>query len=381
MRNPFQYGGVVSGESFCNRTRETADLRRSVENAEKLFVYSERRLGKTSLIRKVLKELPEEKYLTVYIDLWPTDGETSFVLTCAKAFSESMATTTDKLLHTAKTFFSRLVPSVSANDDGKPVVTFSFDQKRPDMPLIEEVLAMPVKSAEKTGRRVVIVFDEFQQILEYESDAVERLLRSSIQHQADVAYIFCGSRKHLIRQMFMDSQRPMYRSGSHYPLGLIAEDHWQDFIAGKFAETGKRISPEVISAICQLTEGHPFYTQHLCHPLWELCEVGCEVREEMIAQATELLLQRESYAFMNLWDSLTRNARRLLKGVAAEGAGTQVFSSDFIRKYQLGSSSNAQRAVDVLLKKDIIDKEESGIVIPDRFFRLWINSKQNQMNG
>ena len=69
MRNPFQYGGVVSGESFCNRTQEAVDLRRSVENAEKLFVYSERRLGKTSLIRKVLADLPEQEYLTVYIDL------------------------------------------------------------------------------------------------------------------------------------------------------------------------------------------------------------------------------------------------------------------------------------------------------------------------
>ena len=376
MRNPFQYGGVVSGKSFCNRTRETADLRRAVENAEKLFVYSERRLGKTSLIRKVLAELPEEEYLTVYIDLWPTDGETSFVLACAKAFSEAMATNTDKLLHTAKTFFSRLVPAVTVNDEGKPIVTFGFDQKRPDVPLLEEVLSMPAKAAEKEGKRVVVVFDEFQQILEYESDVVERLLRSTIQHQSDVAYIFCGSRKHLIRQMFMDSQRPMYRSGSHYPLGLIAEEHWQKFIAEKFNGTGKRISAKVITALYRLTEGHPFYTQHLCHPLWELCEEGGEVTSEMIDQATGLLLDRESYAFMNLWDSLSRNPRRFLRGVAAEGPGVQVFASGFLRKYQLGSSSNVQRAVELLLKKDIIDKEEGSVVIPDRFFRLWINSKQ-----
>ena len=376
MRNPFQYGGVVSGQSFCNRTKEAADLRRAVENAEKLFVYSERRLGKTSLIRKVLAELPAEEYLTVYIDLWPTDGETSFVLACAKAFSEAIATNTDKLLHTAKTFFSRLVPSVTVNDEGKPIVTFGFDQKRPDVPLLEEVLAMPAKAAEKEGKRVVVVFDEFQQILEYESDVVERLLRSSIQHQTDVAYIFCGSRKHLIRQMFMDSQRPMYRSGAHYPLGLIAEEHWQKFIAEKFTETGKRISTEIIAALCRLTEGHPFYTQHLCHPLWELCEEGGEVTAEMIDQATKLLLDRESYAFMNLWESLPRNPRRFLRGVAAEELGVQVFASEFLRKYQLGSSSNVQRAIELLLKKDIIDKEEGNVVIPDRFFRLWINSKQ-----
>jgi len=376
MRNPFQYGGVVSGESFCNRTQEAIDLRRSVENAEKLFVYSERRLGKTSLIRKVLAELPEQEYMTVYIDLWPTDGETSFVLSCAKAFTEAMASNTDKLLHVAKTFFGRLVPSITSNDEGRAVISFGFDQKRPDMPLLEEVLAMPAKAAEKEGKRIVVVFDEFQQILEYESDTVERLLRSSIQHQTDVAYIFCGSRKHLIREMFMDSQRPLYRSGAHYPLGLIGESHWQTFIGEKFATTGKKISAETISAICRLTEGHPFYTQHLCHPIWELCEEGCEVSPDLIEKATELLLDRESYAFMNLWDSLSRNARRLLKGVAVDGPGVQVFSADFVRKHQLGSSSNAQRAVEVLLKKDIIDKEEDGIVIPDRFFRLWILSKQ-----
>jgi hypothetical protein len=193
-----------------------------------------------------------------------------------------MATNADKLLHTAKTFFSRLVPAVTANDEGKPIVTFRFDQKRPDIPLLEEVLAMPAKASEKEVKRVVVVFDEFQQILEYESDVVERLLRSSIQHQTNVAYIFCGSRKHLIRQMFMDSQRPMYRSGAHYPLGLIDETHWQQFIAEKFTESGKRISAEVISALCALTEGHPFYTQHLCHPLWELCEEGGEVTLEIV---------------------------------------------------------------------------------------------------
>ncbi len=376
MKNPFQYGGVVSGESFCNRTQEVADLRRAVENAEKLFVYSERRLGKTSLIRKVLSELPEDEYLSVYIDLWPTDGETSFALACAKAFSEAMATSADKLLHTAKTFFNRLVPSVTANDEGRPVVTFGFDQKRPDVPLLEEVLAMPAKAAEKEGKRIVVVFDEFQQILEYESDVVERLLRSSIQHQTNVAYIFCGSRKHLIRQMFMDSRRPMYRSGAHYPLGLIAQEHWQTFIADKFSGTGKRIGAETIAALCRLTEGHPFYTQHLCHPLWELCDEGGEVTQEMIERATQLLLDRESYAFMNLWDSLARNPRRFLRGVAAEGSAVQVFSSGFVRKYQMGSSSNVQRAIELLLKKDIIDKEEGGVVIPDRFFRLWINRKQ-----
>ncbi len=54
MRNPFEYGGVVSGEAFCNREKETSDLVRAMENGEKLFVFSERRYGKTSLVRAAL---------------------------------------------------------------------------------------------------------------------------------------------------------------------------------------------------------------------------------------------------------------------------------------------------------------------------------------
>jgi len=59
MRNPFQYGGVVSGEAFCNREKELADLLRAMENSEKLFVFSERRYGKTSLVRAALGRLPK----------------------------------------------------------------------------------------------------------------------------------------------------------------------------------------------------------------------------------------------------------------------------------------------------------------------------------
>ena len=75
MRNPFEYGGVVSGDAFCNREKEIRDLLRAMENAEKLFVFSERRYGKTSLVRAALGRLPKKAYVCAYVDLWPTDSE------------------------------------------------------------------------------------------------------------------------------------------------------------------------------------------------------------------------------------------------------------------------------------------------------------------
>ncbi|MDP6037291.1 MAG: hypothetical protein QGG64_01955, partial [Candidatus Latescibacteria bacterium] len=128
MQNPFKYGGVVGEAAFCNREQEQQDLRRAIENGDNLFVYSERRLGKTSLIRLVLEDLPKDQYVSAYVDLWPTDSEISFATVMAKALAEAMSTTADKLLETARAFFGRLAPSVTLDDQGKPQVLFGINR-------------------------------------------------------------------------------------------------------------------------------------------------------------------------------------------------------------------------------------------------------------
>jgi hypothetical protein len=110
MKNPFQYGGVVSGDAFCNRKQELEDLLKAMESGEKLFVYSERRFGKTSLVRFALDKLPKKQFASAYVDLWPTDGAFSFAAVTAKALAESMNTRAEKMLEMAKSFFGRLSP-------------------------------------------------------------------------------------------------------------------------------------------------------------------------------------------------------------------------------------------------------------------------------
>src|SRR5947209_2762074 len=119
----------------------------------------------------------------------------------ARAITESISSTAAQLLDIAKQLFSRLTPSVTTDADGKPKVTFGLNVTGQPGRELEEVLAAPAKIAAQGKRKVVIVFDEIQQMLEYESDTVERRLRSIIQKQQDVAYIFLGSRKHLIQKM------------------------------------------------------------------------------------------------------------------------------------------------------------------------------------
>ena len=127
MKNPFEYGGIVEGSAFCNRQKELADLTSAMEGGAKLFVYSERRFGKTSLVTAALRKLPKTQYAAAYVDLWPTDGEASFIAATARAIAESMSGTAGQLLETAKQFFSRLSPGITTDAEGKPKITFGLN--------------------------------------------------------------------------------------------------------------------------------------------------------------------------------------------------------------------------------------------------------------
>jgi hypothetical protein len=372
MQNPFSYGRVVSSEAFCNRKKELGDLHRLMLSADRCFVYAERRMGKTSLIQRALATLPAETCLPVYVDLWPTDGSAAFAASTARALALASETTAARLLELSKALFSRLRPSITVDDAGNPSLDFGLEKRSADRPDLVEILAAPQELARRKKRTVVVVFDEFQQILQYDDDLTERQLRSSIQHHDKVSYLFLGSRKHLLQDMFLRQDRPLYRAAAHYPLGPIATEHWRPFIASRFRKADKKIDARQIANLCARTEGHPFYTQHLCHLLWEMTEPKTTVDELGIERALSELLQRESHAYITLWETLTKNERRLLRGLANADFPPQPFSADFTRRYGLRSASNSQRAAESLLRKDIIDREQSSFVITDRFFRLWI---------
>jgi hypothetical protein len=343
-----------------------------MENGERAFLYSERRLGKTSLVKLALAGLPKDQYLGAYVDLWPTDDETSFILAMARGIAESLESKADKMLHSARQFFGAMAPSVTLDSEGNPKVTFAQRDVTAGHPELRDVLSTPAIIAHKRKRRVVVAFDEFQRILDYGSDLVERTLRSVIQDQPEVSYIFLGSRKHLIRKMFLDQNRPLYRSGGHCPLGPIATEHWIPYIRTRFRKTGRDIETYLIRELCQTTDGHPFYTQHLCHVIWELTESTDSVSSDILQSAVELLLERESYAYTVLWESLGTNQQRFVTGLANEPSGTQVYSADFIKRYHLRSPASAQRVVKTLLERDVIDHGGGSFVVTDRLFATWV---------
>ena len=337
-------------------------------------------MGKTSLIMNLRKVLDPKTFVIVYVDLFATESEESFATATAKAIASALESKTDHVLEVAKRLFSRFTPSVGLDEEGKPQLSLGMSRNVEIKETIEEVLRAPAKVAAETSRHIIVVFDEFHRINEYdEGDRVERLIRTIIQHQPEVGYIFMGSRKHLIRGMFLNKSRPLYRSADHYPLGPIEVSHWRSFIRSKFEQTGRKISNALVDQICTYTEGHPSYTQQLCHAIWGGVDDGKTVRPTDIEKGIQQLLQRESYAYTILWESLPLNQRRLLRGLALEDVPVSTFGAAFVSKYALGSASSIQRAAEGLEDRDVIERDAKRYFIGDRFFKSWLRKRESAL--
>lgn len=381
MQNPFVYDSFVTDADFCNRRAELHEITRACENAQNLLLFSQRRFGKTSLVKYALSKLSPNEYLPIYIDLWPTDDELSFAKVYAGAVGEAHSTDMQKIIEFARKHFPKLLPAITLDELNHPQLMFGLTRPSEVVPELPKLLNLPVLIARTTQKRIVVVLDEIQQILEYKNDIVERQLRSTIQQHRDIAYLFLGSRKHLIEKMFLDRQRPFYRSAAHLPLGPIQQEHWLPFIRNKFLQSHMEIPDESIELICATTQGHPRDTQHLCYVLWELAYPDRVINMDLITETVQQILRREDYAYTRIWEMLTIDQRRTLEGIAVEPATTQFFSAEFVETYGLKNPSSVQRTVQSLLKKDLLDVSDRSYHLTDNFLKLWIQGKASKTRG
>lgn len=371
MPNPFSYGGIVTGKQFCNRIQEMDDLVRAGLNGEKLFIHGERRIGKTSLLKKVMAKFSDKKVISVLINVWKCVDAADFVNVCASGFAEAEGSA--GIMKRVRKLFDGLSPAVTISDDGRPSLTFERSAGKLSSDQLENVLKASWKIADSNrDKRLVVIFDEFQQVRLLGDDRIERLLRSVVQERSDIAWFFCGSRAHLIKQMFLDSGSPLYRSAGHYPIKAIKDEHWIPFISGKFRFTGRDISSTVTKKLLEITSGHPFYTQLLCSSLWDICEPESVISDDMLEQALNTLLERENSTYHTLWDSLPEQSKRMLRAIAFENPLKSPYSGEVLRNYGFTSPSSAGRAIEYLISHDLITKcRGGGYIIIDRFLGLW----------
>lgn len=368
--NPFILRPYVSKELFCDRKQEMNDIIRFLENGSNVSLIAMRRVGKTGLILRTFDELRTKKYgyKTIYADIYSTQNVDDFVSTLASAV---VAQTKESGI---KAFFSILGgirPLISYDPvSGQPQVLVIFQNDAQRFSTIESIFDY----LENLGEKVVVAIDEFQQIREYENVNMEGFLLSKIQHLKNVSFIFSGSDKRLMTDMFEGEKSPFYQSVTNVPLGKIDSQIYASFITELFGKGGKHIEKSVIDYILEWSRCHTLYTQTLCNFTYMLS--GEEVRIEDIYKAIDLIFRAEADKFYLIRTMLTKGQWKYLECVAKEEILKQPTSGKFLNKYDLGTAASSKRMLKSLLDKELLyenrTEEGSEYYVNNVFLSRWL---------
>lgn len=361
MKNPFSFSGIVEDPAFCNREKEQTDLTKFIENSQNVLLYSHRRFGKTSLINRVFKDF--KGIVTIYIDLYGTTSIEDFITALFKGIS-SVESKMDKLMKLIKEKIISLTMNFSIDIyTGAPVAipVFAPVDKRP---AIDEIFALLESLSQK--KKLAVAFDEFQEISKYGEAAFEKHLRKSIQRHNNISYIFAGSQKHLLAEMFANSKRAFYKLATSYSLKKINTEDYVAWIKRLYNKDKRKINKRYIENVVSRCENHPMYIQEFFFNLWDAPNISIEDIDRV---ESNILKNREA-EFINIWESLTLNQRRALKLIAATG-GKNIYSANNLSKLGFRSASQISKTLELLLKKELVSRNEL-YSIQDVLFKRWI---------
>ena len=212
--NPFRFGPLALDEAFTDRQDEIASLVADARNGQDVVVFAPRRYGKSSLVWRVAQELVKDGVLVAQVDLMRTPTKDQLAAKLAKTIHEELATRLWNAKERLKVFAGlRLHPTITVNpNDG--AVSFSFDARAATEDIdatLEELFTTLGRIAAERERRVVLVLDEFQEVVDIDAGLI-KLMRSVFQEQPEVAHIYLGSKRHMMRQIFNDENEPFWRS-------------------------------------------------------------------------------------------------------------------------------------------------------------------------
>lgn len=373
LTNPFSFDSIVTGENFCNREVEIEELLGDIRSCHNIIMFSQRRYGKTSLIKKVLNLAKNEGLLTIYTDIYHILNEDDLVKSYARALASTMDSPVDKMLQTLKTVFSFLRPKISLDDEGNPEFTFGVEKGKEPSEDIQEVFESVYKYITKNKMKAAIVFDEFQQIGQLHTvHRIESIIRSCIQEHQNISYIFMGSKKHLIFDLFSNPTRPLYGIGKMFPLGKITPEHLSTFVYKRFNSSGKKISKEASLRVVDICESHPYYTQYVSHTLWEITPPDLNISKADIYKAMDLTINRISPRYEGVWELLPVRQRQSLIALSNMQSNEKIFSGGVIQRYGLVSAASFRKALHSLLEKGLVDMDNMTFSIIDVFFKQWI---------
>lgn len=366
--NPFICQGYESPEYFCDRIEETKIMTSTLYNGRNITLISPRRLGKTGLIWNTFHHIKSENKdkICIYIDIFPTKSQSEFVRILGTAVLNETLSKSKMLGKKMLEMLGSLRPVLGVDAlTGMPNVTLNVDPTQSEM-TIRNIFTY----LNKIQREVFIAIDEFQQINEYPESGTEAMLRSYIQFSHNIHFVFSGSKKHIMSEMFTSPQRPFYQSTDILNLAPLNEETYYQF-ANNFFETNKGgLDREVFRELYDTYDGYTWYVQSVLNRLYEKFRTvssSAQLRETILNVVESKKPQYESLVMF-----LTDNQFSLLRAVAKERVAEQPMGKEFIKKHGLSGSSSVKTALDVLCEKELLYRMPEGYIVYDRFMNQWL---------
>ncbi len=372
--NPFRFGDLALDDAFTDRTVEVRELKADLRNGQNVVVFAPRRYGKSSLLWRAANELIRRReVLVAQVDLMKTPTKERLAAKLAATIYEDVASPMFRARDRATGIFRglRVEPTMTLDVDGSIGFSFRGGLAGDDIDAtIEHLLELPARLAADRGRRVAVVFDEFQEVVGIDRHLLP-LMRSVFQEQPEVAHVYLGSKRHMMERIFNDENEPFWRAAKHMELGPIPGPQFSRFIRSRFERSGRGIEDTVISTLLEITHAHPYGTQELAYALWEATPADGLAGEAELAEALSRVLHSENAHFLRIWENAARAQRQVLEALARD-PGRPPLSAAYRRTHSLPGTSTVQRALETLVHDELVQRSGGGYRIAEPFLAEWI---------
>lgn len=373
--NPFIISGKIPNAYFCDREAETVQLTNHIQNGRNVLLIAPRRVGKTGLIDHCFEQSCwESGYYCFSLDILQTSSLREFIYLFGKCVFETLKPKSRRMLD----LFMQSVRSITGEfgfDVQTGLPKFSLSLGAIENP--EVTLSEIFDYINKADKRCLVAIDEFQQITRFPEKNVEAILRSHIQKCSNANFIFAGSERHILSEMFTLPARPFYASTSMISLEEIPMEKYQDFVTEHFEEFDKTIDGDCVPFVYTLVGGNTYCLQKVFNVAYGMTPIGANCNKEMVQQAIRSVLLENERFYRNQLSLLSSKPKELLYAIAREGKAMKVTSGAFVKEHKLHSASSVQSATKQLLDADWITYSSSSdgqkqYSLTDPFLMLWL---------
>lgn len=372
MDNPFVTKGYAGPEYFCDRVEETKRLVELTTNGNNIALISPRRVGKTDLIHHCFQQ-PElkEKYYTFHIDIYATASLRDFVNVFGQTILNELKPKGRVVWEGFLNVLRSIRSEITYDINNFPTWSIGLGNIENPMVTLDEIF----QYLGQADRPCIIAIDEFQQITRYaEAHNIEAMLRTYIQRCNNATFIFSGSKRHLMGEIFTSPSRPFYQSVLVMNLKPISVQKYTEFAKMQFDRYGKSIDDEAVVAVYERFDAVTSCLQRILNVLFLKTLPGGKCTCDMVDDAINYILDMFSETYQDLLERIPEKQREVFIAIAKEGKAKAITGKTFIKKHHLQTSSVINAAVRGLLEKDFITVDKGVYTIYDPFFALWLRN-------